>query len=61
MKKWILIIGALIVVVIIIVLVVGLSNLGPMIKSAVNKYGPEITKTEVHLGDVKVSLFSAIE
>ncbi|MFC1820413.1 AsmA family protein [Thermodesulfobacteriota bacterium] len=59
MKKWILIgIGSLIVI-IIIVLVVGLSNLGPMIKSAVNTYGPGITKTEVRLGDVKVSLFSA--
>ena len=43
----------------VIVLVVGLSNLGPVIKSAVNTYGPEITKTDVRLGDVKVSLFSA--
>jgi hypothetical protein len=37
--------GALIAV-IIIVLVIGVSNLGPMIKSAVNTYGPEMTKTE---------------
>ncbi|MFC1868534.1 hypothetical protein ACFL0H_10410 [Thermodesulfobacteriota bacterium] len=59
MKKWIFIgIGALIVI-IIVVLVVGLSNLGPMIKSAVNTYGPGMTKTEVRVGDVKISLFSA--
>ena len=59
MKKWIFIgIGAVIVI-IVVVLIVGLSNLGPMIKTAVNTYGPGITKTEVRLGDVKVTLFSA--
>jgi len=30
-----------------------------MIKNAVNTYGPEMTKTEVRLGDVGVSLLSA--
>ena len=59
MKKWILLGGGVLVAVIIIVLVVGVSNLGPMIKNAVNTYGPEMTKTEVRLGDVGVSLLSA--
>lgn len=59
MKKWIFIGGAGVILIIIIVVIVGLSNLGPMIKNAVNTYGPEITKTEVQLGDVSVSLFSA--
>jgi uncharacterized protein involved in outer membrane biogenesis len=36
----------------------GLSNLGPIIKKAVNTYGPEITKTEVRLDDVGISIFS---
>ena len=57
MKKWIYIgIGAI--VVIIVVIVIGLSNLGPIIKRAVNSYGPEITKTELHVADVSVSIFS---
>jgi len=57
MKKWILICVGM-VVIIIIVLIFGLKNLGPVIKNAINKYGPAITKTEVHIGDVSVSLFS---
>lgn len=57
MKKILIGIGILIVAVIII-LVVAVSNLGPIIKTAVNKYGPEITKTEVKLADVDVSLFT---
>ena len=57
MKKWIYIgIGA--VVVVIAVIIFGLSNLGPIIKRAVNSYGPQITKTELHVADVNVSLFS---
>ena len=59
MKKWILIALSVIIVIIIIFLVAGLSNLGPLIKSAVNTYGPKITKTEVRLGDVGISLLSA--
>ncbi len=50
-------IGAIIVVVVIIIF--GLSNLGPIIKKAVNSYGPNITKTELHVDDVGVSIFSA--
>ena len=59
MKKWILIGGSAFVVIVAIVVVLGISNLGPMIKNAVNTFGPEITKTEVKLGDVGISLFSA--
>jgi len=58
MKKFLITIGILIVVLIIII-TVAVSNLGPMIKTAVNKYGPQITKTEVRLADVNVGLFAA--
>ena len=59
MKKWILIGVAAILVIGVIIVVVGLSNIGPMIKKAVNTYGPTITKTDVKLDDVGVSLLSA--
>jgi hypothetical protein len=58
MKKWILIGACAVVVIVIVIVVLGLSNLGPIIKRAVNTYGPEITKTEVRLGDVDISIFS---
>jgi hypothetical protein len=58
MKKWILIGACAVVVIVIVILVLGLSNLGPIIKSAINTYGPKITKTEVGLGDVDISIFS---
>ena len=58
MKKWILIISGTLIVIIVIILCVGLSNLGPLIKNAVNTYGPPLTKTEVRLDDVSISLFS---
>jgi uncharacterized protein involved in outer membrane biogenesis len=58
MKKWLLI-GIGFLVVVIVVLVIGMSSLGPIIKKAVNTYGPKMTKTEVRLGDVDVSIFSA--
>lgn len=58
MKKW-LIIGAAVVVVVVIALVLfGLSKLGPLIKAAINTYGPEVTKTEVRVRDVGISIFS---
>ncbi len=57
MKK-LLIIGGIVVVVAVVFLVVGISNIGPIIKKAVNAYGPDITKTAVRLGDVDVSVFS---
>lgn len=59
MKKWIFVGLGTLVVVIIGVVVFGLSKIGPIVQSAVNTYGPGITKTEVRLGDVNVSLFSA--
>ncbi|HMA85230.1 MAG TPA: hypothetical protein VKN73_05970, partial [Desulfosalsimonadaceae bacterium] len=58
MKKILIGIGILIVILVIII-AVAVSNLGPMIKTAVNKYGPEITQTEVRLADVDVALFAA--
>ena len=57
MKKWI-IIGGAVAIFIIILIVVGISNLGPIVKSAVNTYVPKITKTEVRLEDVDISIFS---
>ncbi len=58
MKKWILIGLSAIVVILIVVVVVGLSKLGPIVKLAVNTYGPQITGTELKVGDVGISLFS---
>ena len=57
MKKWI-IIGIALVVVVAVALVVGISYLGPIVKSAVNTYGPKMTKTEVRVNDVGISLLS---
>ena len=59
MKKSILIIFGIIMAVLVIVFVVAMTGLGPVIKKAVNTYGPKMTKTEVKLDDVSVSLFSA--
>jgi len=58
MKKILLIGGSIVVVVIIVVIVFGLSKIGPMIQGAVNTFGPDITKTDVRLGKVDVSIFS---
>jgi len=57
MKKWIYI-GIVAIVVVVAIIIFGLSNLGPIIKRAVNSYGPEMTKTELHVDDVGVSIFS---
>lgn len=59
MKKWIVIGVGAAVVIIAVGLIFGISNLGPIIKQTVNAYGPRITKTELHVDDVDVSLFSA--
>ena len=59
MKKWIFIGLGAIVVFLIVVVVVGLSKLGPIVKMAVNTYGPKITGTELRVDDVGISLFSA--
>ena len=39
-------------------IVLTLFNLGPLVKKAVNMIGPKITKTNVKVEDVKVSVFS---
>jgi hypothetical protein len=59
MKKWIFIGLGAIVVVLIVVVVVGISKLGPLVKMAVNTYGPKITGTELRVDDVGISIFSA--
>ncbi len=59
MKKWIFIGLGAIVVILIVVVVVGLSKLGPLVKMAVNTYGPKITGTELRVDDVGISIFSA--
>jgi hypothetical protein len=51
MKKFI-IIAVVLLIVAAGVVVFGLSKIGPLVKTAVNTYGPGITKTEVRLGDV---------
>jgi hypothetical protein len=58
MKKWIFIGLGAVVVILIVVVVVGLSKLGPIVKMAVNTYGPKITGTELKVDDVGISLFS---
>jgi hypothetical protein len=58
MKKLIFIGLGAIVIIVAVVVFVGLSNLGPIIKKAVNTYGPKITKTELHVADVGVSILS---
>ena len=58
MKKIIIIVLVLLIVVAGAV-IFGLSKIGPLVQTAVNTYGPKITKTDVRLGDVDVSLFSA--
>lgn len=55
-KLWFFI--ATVVVFAVVVVIFGLSNLGPLIKKAVNTQGPKITGTELSLGDVDVSLLS---
>ncbi len=59
MKKWIFIGLGAIVVLLIVVVVVGISKLGPIVKMAVNTYGPKITGTELRVDDVGISIFSA--
>ena len=59
MKKWIFIGLGAIVVDLIVVVVVGISKLGPLVKMAVNTYGPKITGTELRVDDVGISIFSA--
>lgn len=55
MKK-LLIAGCVIVVLVVGGLLLTLSNLGPIVKKTVNTVGPKITKTDVRVADVGVSL-----
>ena len=57
MKKWVWI-GFVALLIISGALVFTLSNLGPIIKAAVNSQGPRITQTKVHVDRVRVSLLS---
>ncbi len=57
MKKWIFI-GIAFAVIVVAALIFGISKLGPIIKTAVNTYGPKMTKTEVRVNDVGISIFS---
>ena len=58
MKRWILIGGGLIVLIVIVVIYFVLSSLDSLIIAAVEKYGSEITQTEVRLKKAKVSVTS---
>jgi len=58
MKKWLLIGSLALVLIVVGVIVLGVSKIGPIIKSSVNTYGPGITKTDVRLGDVNIALLS---
>ena len=58
MKKWLSGILCLLLVVVIVLMVV-IFNLGPVVKIVVNTYGPDITKTQMHLDKADVSIFKA--
>lgn len=57
MKKLLVILGVILLIIVVMV-IIGIANLGPLVKTAVNRYGPGITQTKVHVADVGVSLFS---
>ena len=59
MKKWVFIGLGAIVAILIVIVVIGVSKLGPLVKVAVNTYGPKITGTELRVDDVGISIFSA--
>ncbi|HVO83715.1 MAG TPA: hypothetical protein VMU60_04745 [Syntrophobacteria bacterium] len=57
MKKFSLV-SAIILLALIVVIAVGLFNLGPIVAKALNVYGPRLTKTEVRVSNVDISLLS---
>ena len=57
MKK-LLIAGVVVIVVVAALVFFTLSNLGPLVKKTVNTIGPKITKTNVEVADVSISIFS---
>jgi quinol monooxygenase YgiN len=58
MKKYILIGAGALVVAIVTMVVLVILNLGDLVKTAVEKFGPPITKTEVRLGAADISILS---
>ncbi|QGY40817.1 hypothetical protein GM415_12005 [Pseudodesulfovibrio cashew] len=58
MKKFILIGGGVVVIGVIAVIVLTILNLGSIIKTATETYGPKITKTEVKLDNADISILS---
>ncbi len=58
MKRWVLIGGGLIVLIAIVVLYFVFSSLDSLIVAAVEKFGSQITQTEVRLKEAKVSVTS---
>lgn len=58
MKKFILIGSGVVVAAIVAIIVLIVLNLGGLIKTAVETYGPPITKTEVRLGSADISVLS---
>lgn len=57
MKK-LLIAGVVVIIAVVAFIFLTLSNLGPLIKKTVNTVGPQVTKTDVEVADVSVSIFS---
>jgi hypothetical protein len=57
MKK-ILIAGVVIIVLVAGIVFFTLSNFGPLVKKTINTLGPQITKTDVNVEDVSISIFS---
>ncbi|MEZ4599914.1 MAG: AsmA family protein [Syntrophotaleaceae bacterium] len=57
MKKLFIAIGVM-VILLVGILIFGVSKIGPIIKQAVNTRGPQITGTELKLGDVDIAFFS---
>ncbi len=57
MKK-LLIAGVVVLILIVAGVFLTLSNLGPLVKKTVNTIGPQITKADVEVTDVSISIFS---
>ena len=57
MKK-LLIAGVVVIIVVLALVFLTFSNLGPLVKKTVNTVGPQITKTDVEVADVSISIFS---
>lgn len=56
MNKWIFGGAAGMIAICAFVIVAGILNLGPLVKHAINFYGPAITMTDVRVGDVSIAL-----